>query len=50
VQGSIRNLADYSFTDFEIEFDKQYNNDVRPLRQALFDRELEIVKVHNAKF
>jgi len=50
VQGSIRNLADYSFTDFEIEFDKQYNNDVRPLRQALFDRELEIVKAHNAKF
>lgn len=51
VQASVRNFADYSFSDFEVEFGKQYASETqRSERQTLFERELEVVKAHNVKY
>jgi cathepsin L len=50
VQGSsVRQFEGYLFSDFEVEFGKQYGND-RSERQALFERELDVVKAHNARY
>jgi len=50
-QASVRNFVDYSFSDFEAEFDKQYSSvQLRSERQNLFESELEEVKAHNAKY
>jgi len=51
VQATVSNLAGYSFSDFEVEFEKQYSSQQeRSERQTMFERELEIVQAHNAKF
>jgi len=45
-----RELGDYSFEDYQQEFNKVYNsNDETGSRKAIFERNMEMVRAHNAQ-